>query len=243
VSPRILDLFCCAGGAGMGYHRAGFEVVGVDHLAMWEYPFDFHCTDAIGVLEFMVLHAGESGPGYLGDWGRFDAIHASPPCQFGTAYGRRPNHVKESPNLIPQVRELLDAVGLPYVIENNWCNRAHLKNPTMLCGSMFGLDVQRHRGFETNWTVDFPPGCNHSVWTPRFPPATNRKNLRKTVEVGAYRIPIPLAQKAMGIDWITDRHLLSQAIPPAYTEFLGGRLRNHLTLVDETGMWGLEASE
>jgi DNA (cytosine-5)-methyltransferase 1 len=237
MSPRILDLFCCAGGAGMGYHRAGFEVIGVDIEAQWDYPFTLIVEDALEVLEFVARN------GDLGFHGPLDAIHASPPCQFGTAYGRRPNHVKDSPNLIPQVRELLDATGLPYVIENNWCNRAHLKNPTMLCGSMFDLDVQRHRGFETNWTVDFPPKCDHSVWTPRFPPATNRTNLRKTVEVGAYRIPIPLAQKAMGIDWITDRHLLSQAIPPAYTEFLGGRLRNHLTLVEETGSWGVEASE
>lgn len=204
---RLLDLFCGAGGASEGYARAGFEVVGVDIAPQPNYPFEFIQADA------------------LGDWkgfGTFDAIHASPPCQFGTAYKRRPNHVKDSPNLIRWTRAALKATGLPYVIENNYSNRAHLIDPVMYCGSSFGLDVQRHRMFESNHVLTAPP-CDHGWQTPRFPPATNRTNLRRTVEVGVWRIPLDVQQRAMGIDWMT-REELSEAIPPAYTEDIGLQL-------------------
>lgn len=208
--PRLLDLFCGAGGASMGYHQAGFEVVGIDIKPQPNYPFEFHQLDVMEV----------------DDIGGFDAVHASPPCQFGTAYRRRPDHVKASPNLIPQTRTLLEQTDVPYVIENLWLNRAHLIEPVRLCGSMFGLDVERHRAFETSFPLD-QPACDHGRWTPRFPPATNRTNLRRTVEVGVWRIPLATQQEAMGIDWMTLTEL-SQAIPPAYTEHIGRQLLAHI---------------
>lgn len=204
--PRILDLFCGAGGAGMGYHLAGFDVVGVDIEPRPHYPFEFHEADA---LEFPL--------------DGFDAIHASPPCQSFSAYRRRADVGAWAPNLIPQTRARLRASGLTYVIEN--VLGAPLLDPVQLCGSSFGLDIRRHRLFETSWPVMTPP-CDHGWQTPRFPPATNRTNLRRTVEIGSYRCA-HLAAAAMGIDWMTNTEI-SQAIPPAYTEHVGRQLIAHL---------------
>jgi DNA (cytosine-5)-methyltransferase 1 len=206
---RLLDLFSGAGGAAMGYHHAGFEVVGVDIVPQPRYPFEFVQGDA---LEFIAEHGRE-----------FDAIHASPPCQAFTAYRRRGGGVGDGyENLIPAVRSLLNEIGQPYVIENVETAREHLVNPFMLCGSSFGLDVRRHRLFETNTWV-WPTPCDHGWQSPRFPQATNRDNLRSTVEVGVWRIPLDVQQLAMGIDWMTLPEL-SQSIPPAYTEYIGRHL-------------------
>jgi DNA (cytosine-5)-methyltransferase 1 len=196
----------------MGYHRAGFEVVGVDIEPQPRYPFEFHQGD---VFAYLLANGWEVVTA------EFDAIHASPPCQFGTAYKRRPDHVRPSENVIPQTRRLIAGLGIPYVIENNWTNRAHLVEPVRLCGSSFGLDVQRHRAFESSVPM-LPPPCDHGWQTPRFPPATNRTNLRRTVEVGAWRTA-HLSPAAMGIDWMTNDEI-SEAIPPAYTEWIGAQL-------------------
>ena len=218
--PRLLDAFCCDGGATKGYQRAGFYVIGVDKDPHPDYCGDeFIQCDALDVLGALAAMAAIGVDA-------FDAIHASPPCQFGTAYKRRPNHVKDSPNLIPATRALLEAIGLPYVIENNYVNRRELINPVTYCGSSFGLNVQRHRCFESNMPLAAPP-CDHAWQTPRFPPATNRTNLRRTVEVGVWRIPLPVQQEAMGIDWMTVRGL-SQAIPPAYTEHIGRQVMAYI---------------
>jgi len=223
MKPRLLDLFCKAGGAGTGYHRAGFEVVGVDVEPQPNYPFEFHRADALGVLRGMVDYPSFSGamwrPGY------FAAIHASPPCQLFTAYRRRGAGVGAGyPNLIAATRELLGSTGVPYVIEN--VPQAPLLNPVQLCGSSFGLDVRRHRLFEINVPMLAPP-CSHGWQTPRFPPATNRLKQRRTVEVGVWRIPLEVQRAAMGIDWM-DLSELSEAVPPAYTEFIGEQLLAHL---------------
>jgi DNA (cytosine-5)-methyltransferase 1 len=201
--PKLLDLFCGAGGAAMGYHRAGFEVIGVDIAPQPRYPFESHQADA---LTFPLEG--------------FDAVHASPPCQAWTAYRRRPNHVGEYPNLIGATRDRLEAAGVPWIIEN--VRGSELQTPIQLCGSSFGLDVRRHRWFETSWPLLALP-CNHGWQTPRFAHATNRTNLRCTVEVGVWRIPLDVQQRAMGIDWM-ELEELSEAIPPAYTEWLGARL-------------------
>lgn len=212
--PRLLDLFCGAGGAGMGYHHAGFEVVGVDHRPQPNYPFRFMQRDALCLLADLIDNRYAVGPCY-------DAIHASPPCQFRTAYRRRPGHVRPSLNLIPDVRRLLEGTRCPYVIENVSEAAAWLRDPVRLCGSSFGLDVRRHRLFETSFPVMVPP-CDHSWQTARFPAATNReKGSRCTVEVGVYRIPLETQLRAMGVDWPMTLHELSQAVPPAFTEHLG----------------------
>ena len=195
-----LDLFCGGGGASMGLHRAGFDVVGVDLFDQPKYPFKFIKADA---LDFDIT-------GY-------DFVWASPPCQAFTAYKRRKDHVKYSPNLIPKIREKLIANRKPFVIEN--VQGAPLLDAAMLCGSMFSLDVRRHRFFESNFKID-QIKCQHNLQLPRFAPASNRKNLRKTVEIGVWRIPLAIQQKAMGIDWL-DVRSLSQSIPPAYSEYIG----------------------
>lgn len=189
----------------MGLHRAGFEVVGVDIEPQSNYPFEFRQGDVRALLAQPDCMSG------------YDLIWASPPCQAFTAYKRRSGHVAPRENLIPEVRGALQSSGVPYIIEN--VGGAPLDQPVMLCGSMFGLDVRRHRYFECSFPV-LAPQCRHDLQAPRFAPATNRKNLRKTVEVGVWRIPLEVQRQAMGIDWMTLEEL-SEAIPPAYSEFLG----------------------
>jgi hypothetical protein len=192
VTLRLLDLFCCAGGAGMGYHRAGFEVVGVDHTPQPRYPFEFHRADA---LEYLAEHGHE-----------FAAVHASPPCQAysrATAWrGDRSAH----PDLISPTRDVLTSLGLPYVIENVQEARRQLRFPVMLCGSMFGLRVQRHRYFECPWMpLTLLPGCKHSPDDYSF-------------DHGAKQ-PESVYRDALGCKWMTVLEA-RQAIPPAFTEFL-----------------------
>jgi len=203
----------------MGLHRAGFEVVGVDIEPQPRYPFEHHVADA---LTFPL--------------DGFDLIWASPPCQAFCAYKRRGN-MRPALNLIPQTRERLMDSGIPYIIEN--VVGAPLIDATMLCGSMFGLAVRRHRLFETSFPTGLTPPCNHSGvaipvyghgapqwfrerWANGYPAATNRTNLRNTVEIGVRRIDVETQRIAMGIDWM-NRDELSQAIPPAYSEWLARR--------------------
>jgi DNA (cytosine-5)-methyltransferase 1 len=204
--PRLLDLFCGAGGAAMGYHRAGFDVVGVDIAPQPNYPFEFYQGDA--------LECG-SDVGY-------DAIHASPPCQqFSQMSKCRPGLAATYPNHVPATRELLRATGLPYVIEN--VVGAPLENPIMICGSGLGLTLQRHRLFESNvalWGVPCIHGAN--AWNPDYGHATGRKRRRVPV-IGEWRIRKELQDEAMGIDWMTLPEL-SEALPPAYTEHIGRQL-------------------
>ena len=204
--PLLIDLFCGGGGAAMGYHQAGFDVIGVDLQPQPHYPFPFVQADALRPPL---------------DLGRAVLIHASPPCQFATAYRRRPGVAPDARSLIAQTRALLQRAGRPYVIENvdQADVQAELRNPIRLCGSSFGLDVRRHRLFESSWPAWSVP-CDHSWQTPRFPPATNRANLRATAEIGVWRIPLDVQQRAMGIDWLP-LPALSQAIPPAYTRHIG----------------------
>jgi DNA (cytosine-5)-methyltransferase 1 len=238
MRPRLLDLFCKAGGCTKGYQRAGFYVIGVDIEPQPNYCGDeFIQADA---LEVLASCWDGRGWGY-NELGRrireADAAHASPPCQFATDYIRTGN-VRESPNLIPRTRELLEATGLPYVIENVENARGELRDPVTICGSMFDppLEVQRHRLFETNWPLS-PPGwpCRHKLWGPdRFPGGRSKERtgssqgrVRGTVEVGSWDIPLARQRDAMGIDWMSLPEL-SQAIPPAYTEHIGWQLMQQL---------------
>jgi DNA (cytosine-5)-methyltransferase 1 len=214
--PRLLDLFCGAGGCAVGYERAGFDVVGVDIVPQPRYPFEFIQADALELLRALPV-------------ADFDAIHASPPCQAFTAYQRTGN-VGEYPDLIQPARDLLNATGLPWVMEN--VTGAPLKDPLLLCGSMFDMDIQRHRLFESNVRLEPPVWpCRHKLWGPdRFPGGRSKERtgssrglVRGTVEIGSWDIPLAAQQAAMGIDWMTLEEL-SEAIPPAYTEHLGRSL-------------------
>lgn len=144
--PRILDLFCGAGGAAMGYSRAGFDVVGVDVVAQPNYPFAFTQADALEVLDgWDLAHMG------------FMAVHASPPCPAHSSLNGWSGE-STSPDMIPETRELLKATGLPYVIEN--VEGAPLVNPVRICGQALGLRVRRHRLFECNFPV-MVHSCQH----------------------------------------------------------------------------------
>lgn len=216
---RLLDLFCGAGGAAVGYARAGFEVVGVDHVAQPNYPFEFVQADALEVL----ANWGDTVPVSEG----FDAVHASPPCQaYSTLTARWAR--QQHPDLIGAVRELLRETELPYVIEN--VEGAPLENPARLCGSFFGLDIRRHRLFETNWPLMSTP-CSHHWQRPRFRSLDKRhRGLASVVGVhGHLNYPgeRELREQAMGIDWMTPAELV-EAIPPAYTELIGAQLMAYL---------------
>jgi DNA (cytosine-5)-methyltransferase 1 len=216
VKPVLLDLFCGAGGAAMGYHRAGFDVVGVDIAPQPHYPFEFHQANA---LEFPIVG--------------FSAIHASPPCQAYTHARHMGNRgKKDHPRLIAPIRRRLISSFLPYVIENVERADTELINPHMLCGSAFGLDVQRHRLFETNFPM-MSPGCAHGVWkrgrfegTPRIDGTRPKSKIVNPLASGCTHEEFA---EAMGIDWVPKRGKrpapeLHEAIPPAYTEYIGGFL-------------------
>lgn len=230
TKPKLLDLFCGAGGAGMGYHRAGFDVVGVDLHPQKNYPFEFHQADA---LEYLEAHGHE-----------FDAIHASPPCQKFSAMTKRwEGRADEHADLVEPVRALFVALGKPYVIEN--VVGAPLRQPLLLCGTMFGLETAqgsqliRHRLFELSWGFEFSPStCLHNsgsaigVYGGGQNPA--RKRVPATIGVygssggsskrdGKTGFGVEDRRAAMGIDWMTGKELV-QAIPPAYTEYIGHKL-------------------
>lgn len=216
--PRyLLDLFCCQGGASHGYHRAGFNVLGVDINPQPNYPYTFIQADALDFLRDFTFASG-----------RFHAIHASPPCQFATVYGNNKAHVRDDhPNLIPATRELLKATGLPYVIENVEGARSHLCDPTKVCGTGLGVRVRRHRYFETNWPLE-GIACDHGRFTDRiFPGSSNRPNGRTVMNVGEYRVPLATQREVMQMQW-ADLYGISQAVPPAYTEHIGLQLAAHL---------------
>jgi DNA (cytosine-5)-methyltransferase 1 len=201
MRPRLLDLFCGAGGAAMGYHRAGFDVVGVDIKPQPHYPCEFHQADA---LTFP-----------LGD---FDAIHASPPCQEYSAL-RALTPDRHYPDLIAATRDRLVRSGLPWLIEN--VMPAPLQSGITLCGGMFGLRTYRHRRFETSWLIFAPEHPPHVAKTSTFKRPkqfAEGYHISVTGDVGAWVGPA-----VMGIDWMTGNEL-SQAIPPAYTEWLGTQL-------------------
>jgi DNA (cytosine-5)-methyltransferase 1 len=222
--PRALDLFCCAGGVTKGLQRAGFHVTGVDIR-----PQPRYCGDAFYQMDALAADCGE-----------FDFIWASPPCQAHSAMRTMPD-AKPHPDLIPATRELLGASGRPYVIEN--VEGAPLISPILLCGTMFGLgcedaELRRHRLFECSFPV-LVPNCRHGqrracvgVYGGHLRNRQRtigvygegvRDSVRK-VDKGRADFNVEQGREAMGIDWMTLAELC-QAIPPAYSEFIGKQAR------------------
>lgn len=225
--PLLLDLFCCAGGAGVGYQRAGFDVIGVDIAPRPSNPLPFLQADAMSLDPKFIAF--------------FDAIHASPPCQSYSDLAKRNGNGDAWPRLVEPVREMLIQSGKPYVIEN--VEGAPLENPVVLCGTMFpGLRVLRHRLFETNFPVKVPPHRKH----PKVHTFDKRKShFGKTDEwsdfvqvTGGGNCSLAAARDAMGIDWM-NKGEINEAVPPAYTKHIGRQLIEHLASVPARGASGL----
>jgi DNA (cytosine-5)-methyltransferase 1 len=235
---RLLDLFCGAGGAATGYHRAGFtEIVGVDIKPQPRYPFEILEGNALWMLESLVgkgsICPTDSTRYWLED---FDAIHASPPCQ---AYSRlKAIHrfgTSDHKTLIDPTRKLLVSSGLPWVIEN--VPGSNLENAIVLCGSMFGLgavcdgifhQLRRHREFETSFFFLMSLRCRHmgrpvGVYGNGGP----HRRIKDRPGINGFTGNAGERRAAMGIDWM-DRYECSQAVPPAYTEFIGRQLIAHI---------------
>ncbi|MEU9230851.1 DNA methylase [Streptomyces subrutilus] len=218
--PLLLDLFCCAGGAAMGYHRAGFNVHGVDIVDRPRYPFPFRQGDALTVLAELIAS---------GEIAAYSAIHTSPPCQDGCALTVGTNRAmgwgRAHVQLIPELRTLLDATGLPYVIEQP-NGKAPVRKDLSLCGEMFGLSVLRHRNFELGgWSAPQPV---HKPHRGRVRGWRHGKYFDGPY-VAAYgsgggKATVAEMQQAMGIDWTDIREELTEAIPPAYSQWLGRAL-------------------
>lgn len=222
MRPRLLDLFCGEGGAAMGYHQAGFEVVGVDSnpAVGRRYPFRFICTDALD---------------YLGEYGQmFHAIHASPPCQ---AHSQATVGMDRSgyPRLIAPTRAALRATGRPWIIENVDGAFFELQRPITLCGTMFGLsatdtdgaqvELRRHRLFESNLELHEPGYCRHGEFGERVAGAYGGGGTARPpgAKRGGYVPAVPVQRALLGTPWMSYAGV-KQAIPPAYTAYLGAQL-------------------
>jgi DNA (cytosine-5)-methyltransferase 1 len=215
-----LDLFCCAGGAAVGYHLAGFDVVGVDVEPQPRYPFEFHRSDALTL-----------GPQFLA---QFDVVHASPPCQSYSDLAKRNGNADEWPRLIEPTRAMLQETGLPYVIEN--VEGAPLIEPVVLCGTMFPeLRVIRHRLFESNVLLLTPTHQQHPlVFTHDKRKGHYGKLNQDTAYVqvtGGGNCTMSNASDAMGIDWMTKGEI-NEAIPPAYAQLIGKQLLRHVSVAE-----------
>jgi DNA (cytosine-5)-methyltransferase 1 len=247
--PKLLDLFCCEGGASMGYHRAGFDVYGVDlfeDYSQKRYLFPSLKGDALDALDkvidggWLVFERHFEGNVFeqIVSAGEFAAIVASPPCQHASA-GTRAQDRSKYPRLIEPTRELLIQTGLPYVIEN--VKGADLHDPIMLCGSTFGLraidddgtklEMWRHRLFESNLPILDNGGCLHGLYSKQvagsYGGARRDKDEARNVRNGGYVPSKRVQQELLGIDWMTERGMY-QSIPPVYTEHIGRQLIAHL---------------
>lgn len=206
--PLLLDLFCGAGGAAVGYQRAGFDVVGVDIRPQLHYPFPFIQGDALRPPV---------------DLSAFDAIHASPPCQRWAEAGASRSIREGHPDLLTPSRAMLIATGLPYVIEN--IPTAPMPDGVLLCGATFGLPIVRHRRFETYPALGLVPTlCRQR----RFARSVDHGRsfisyARKSWEARWRAEVLPVVWP-----WMTLKES-GEAIPPAYTEFIGGQLLEALT--------------
>jgi len=213
----LLDLFCGAGGAAMGYQRAGFDVTGIDHRPQPRYCGDrFLEGDAMAALR--ALLRGNTICGGLG-LDDFAVIHASPPCQEFSSAGKAAKVLwgAEYPDFYAETRKYLIRTGKPWIIEN--VTAAPSQSGIVLCGSMFGLPIQRHRTFESSHLLMLDRHCDHK------PDAITVTGHSPQRWLGGARKPVApeVYQAAMGIDWMLVRELV-QAIPPDYTEYVGAQV-------------------
>ena len=205
TKPKLLDLFCCGGGASLGYEQAGFDVTGVDLEFQAHYRHRFVQSDAIRYL--------------LDHWQEFDIIHASPPCQaYSTASMQFRIAGKEYVDLIAATRDVLIATGKPYVIEN--VPGSPLINPIMLCGAMFGMRTYRHRMFESNMNIVAPEHPDHK--------AKNAKMGRRIkddefIQYVGHFSGVKFVQQMTGLLWL-NQYELAQSIPPQYTKHIGEQI-------------------
>lgn len=207
---KLLDLYCKAGGAAVGYYHAGWEIIGVDIAPQKNYPFRFIQADAVKFLEALITYGWQA---LLDE--EPHAIHASPPCQRYSNIAKQFKVNMNYPDLVEPTRKFLIASGKPYVIEN--VVGAPLINPVMLCGSMFGLKVRRHRLFEANFEIP-QLKCDHKkqgkvVQVNGHSGGSSKRDGIKFGSVADWK-------SAMGIDWMTGA-ALAEAIPPVYTEYIG----------------------
>lgn len=205
-APRLLDAFCCQGGASAGYAAAGFTVVGVDIAPQPHYPFPFHQRDAITFIRTHARH--------------FDAIHTSPPCQAHTLAQRIMGNTHE--DLIAPTRQALIESGKPWVIEN--VVGAPLVDPIELCGAMFGLRTYRHRLFESNIPLTAPAHPEHKARTTKM---GRRPVVGENLHIVGNFSGADIAREVMGMPWAT-RDGLREAIPSVYAEFVGRQVLEHI---------------
>jgi DNA (cytosine-5)-methyltransferase 1 len=218
MKPRLLDLYCCQGGAARGYELAGFEVVGVDIDPQPRYcGARFHQAD---VLAYLAEHRA-----HIAAW--YDAIHASPPCQLYSKAQRIQN--RAHPDLIAPTREALEELGLPYVIENVEDAAGELKSPITLCGESFGLRTYRHRLFEAGggFTLTGMPHPEHVAPLRKMGRAPRPGEYIHAV--GNFS-GVEQVRQDYGVPWM-NREGIRECIPPAYTEYIGRRLIAYLAPV------------
>jgi DNA (cytosine-5)-methyltransferase 1 len=264
--PKLLDLFCCEGGAAAGYTDAGFDVFGVDlfkHLnergqrvgfSQDRYPYPSLQMDALECMSRLISHQALTfSDGQTLTLDDFSAIHASPPGQHASAGTRamRAHGDDRHPTLIEPVREHLQLTGLPYAIEN--VSGAALANPLTLCWSMFFdpfmdgvrnedgvlLRMERHRLFESNILLTAPAGCVHDT---RVQVAGSYGAAQRTIEGakkrgGGYVPSKEIQARLLGTPWMTEAGM-HQCIPPAYTEWVGEQLLDYVKTQEEVGHVG-----
>lgn len=210
--PKLLDLFCGAGGAAVGYHRAGFEVVGVDIKPQPNYPFEFVRADA-----------------NLFPLDGFDAFHASPPCQDHSKASNATKRTHGTAWMLINVINRFAGLDSPWVIENVPGAKKYMPDAIVMCGSGLGLETLRHRLFLSN--LDLKPSiCDHSLrdlWIEVSGHSMQGHEYRRRKALGLPLDTIEDRRRALGIDWM-NRNELSQSIPPAYTEWLGKQILHSL---------------